>query len=132
MEHFESRFRHKDGTYRMLSWRSQPYGGLFYATARDVTEATAAADALREANERLEVRVAERTRELAGLNEALQRAYDDLRASQQQVMQQERLRALGQMASGVAHDINNAISPVTLYAIATIRMSMRFRIPRPA
>ena len=30
-------------------------------------------------------------------------------------MQQERLRALGQMASGIAHDINNAISPVTLY-----------------
>jgi CheY-like chemotaxis protein/anti-sigma regulatory factor (Ser/Thr protein kinase) len=31
------------------------------------------------------------------------------------VMQQERLRALGQMASGIAHDINNAISPVSLY-----------------
>ena len=30
-------------------------------------------------------------------------------------MQQERLRALGQMASGIAHDINNAISPITLY-----------------
>jgi len=30
-------------------------------------------------------------------------------------MQQERLRVLGQMASGVAHDINNAISPVALY-----------------
>jgi signal transduction histidine kinase len=30
-------------------------------------------------------------------------------------MQQERLRALGQMASGIAHDINNAISSVALY-----------------
>ncbi|MEO8621414.1 MAG: ATP-binding protein, partial [bacterium] len=30
-------------------------------------------------------------------------------------VQQERLRALGQMASGIAHDINNAISPVALY-----------------
>jgi CheY-like chemotaxis protein len=30
-------------------------------------------------------------------------------------MQQERLRVLGQMASGIAHDINNAISPVALY-----------------
>jgi len=30
-------------------------------------------------------------------------------------MQQERLRALGQMASGIAHDINNALSPVALY-----------------
>jgi len=46
---------------------------------------------------------------------ALQQAYDDLRQTQQTVMQQERLRALGQMASGIAHDINNAISPVAIY-----------------
>ncbi len=51
----------------------------------------------------------------AQLHGALQQAYDDLRQSQQTVMQQERLRALGQMASGIAHDINNAISPVALY-----------------
>ncbi len=51
---------------------------------------------------------------------ALQRAYDDLRQSQQVVMQQERLRALGQMASGIAHDINNAISPIALYADALL------------
>lgn len=51
----------------------------------------------------------------AQLYTALQQAYDDLRQSQQTVMQQERLRALGQMASGVAHDINNAISPIALY-----------------
>ena len=52
----------------------------------------------------------------AQLHSALQRAYDDLRQSQQVVMQQERLRALGQMASGIAHDINNARSPASLYA----------------
>jgi signal transduction histidine kinase/ActR/RegA family two-component response regulator len=51
----------------------------------------------------------------ASLYGALQQAYDDLRLSQHTVMQQERLRALGQMASGIAHDINNAISPVSLY-----------------
>jgi len=45
----------------------------------------------------------------------LQRTYDDLRQSQHAVLQQERLRALGQMASGIAHDINNAISPIALY-----------------
>jgi signal transduction histidine kinase/ActR/RegA family two-component response regulator/HAMP domain-containing protein len=49
------------------------------------------------------------------LHGALQQAYDDLRQTQHTVMQQERLRALGQMASGIAHDINNAISPVSLY-----------------
>ncbi len=46
---------------------------------------------------------------------ALQQAYDDLRQTQSAFMQQERLLALGQMASGIAHDINNAISPVALY-----------------
>jgi signal transduction histidine kinase/ActR/RegA family two-component response regulator/uncharacterized membrane protein affecting hemolysin expression len=51
----------------------------------------------------------------ARLHGALRQAYDDLRQSQHTVMQQERLRALGQMASGIAHDINNAISPISLY-----------------
>ncbi len=51
----------------------------------------------------------------AQLYEALQRAYDDLRQTQQAMMQQERLRALGQMASGIAHDVNNALAPVSLY-----------------
>lgn len=46
----------------------------------------------------------------------LQRAYDDLRQTQRTILQQERLRALGQMASGIAHDINNALSPAALYA----------------
>ena len=51
----------------------------------------------------------------AELNGALQRAYDDLRQMQGTLMQQERLRALAEMSSGVAHDINNAITPVGLY-----------------
>ncbi|HEY4443251.1 MAG TPA: response regulator [Steroidobacteraceae bacterium] len=56
----------------------------------------------------LEDRVLMRTRELELSNEALRQA-------QQALIQQERLRALGQMASGIAHDINNAISPIALY-----------------
>ena len=56
----------------------------------------------------------------AQLHQTLQRAYDDLRDTQQAVMQQERLRTLGQMASGIAHDINNAISPVVLYVDALL------------
>ena len=49
------------------------------------------------------------------LYQALQRAYEDLRQTQQAVMQQERLLSLGTMASGIAHDINNAISPIAIY-----------------
>lgn len=45
----------------------------------------------------------------------LQQAYEELRQTQRAVLEQERLRVLGQMASGIAHDINNAISPVALY-----------------
>ncbi len=56
----------------------------------------------------LEDRVLMRTRELELSNEALQQA-------QHALIEQERLRALGQMASGIAHDINNAISPIALY-----------------
>jgi len=52
----------------------------------------------------------------ARLYDSLQRAYEDLQQSQQSVLQQERLRALGQMASGIAHDINNALSPAAVYA----------------
>ena len=50
------------------------------------------------------------------LTEGVQKAYEELRRTQQVVVQQERLRALGQMASGVAHDINNALSPIVAYS----------------
>jgi signal transduction histidine kinase len=45
-------------------------------------------------------------------NRLLEEALAELKATQRQVLQQERLRALGQMASGIAHDFNNALSPV--------------------
>ena len=50
------------------------------------------------------------------LTEGVQKAYEELRRTQQVVVQQERLRALGQMASGVAHDVNNALSPIVAYS----------------
>jgi PAS domain S-box-containing protein len=80
VENYESRFRHKDGSYRMLSWRSKPQDGLLYATARDVTDAAAAAETLRSAKEQLELRVAERTRELAQANESLRTSERRFRA----------------------------------------------------
>jgi signal transduction histidine kinase/FixJ family two-component response regulator len=52
----------------------------------------------------------------ARIKDELQHAYDELRQTQHSVVQQERLRALGQMASGIAHDINNALSPVLAFS----------------
>lgn len=52
----------------------------------------------------------------ARLSEGIQNAYDELRRTQETVVQQERLRALGQMATGVAHDINNALTPICGYS----------------
>jgi PAS domain S-box-containing protein len=56
----------------------------------------------------------------AELYDALKRAYDDLRNTREALMQHERLRVLGQMASGIAHDINNALSPMKLYTQALL------------
>ncbi len=39
-------------------------------------------------------------------------AEEELRRTQSRIAQQERLRALGQMASGIAHDFNNALAPI--------------------
>ena len=65
LDGFVGRFRHKDGSWRTLSWRSMPRGNLMFATARDVSEDARAAEELREAKQQLESRVAERTRALA-------------------------------------------------------------------
>ena len=82
---------------------------------REISDREHAQSAVAQLNEELELRVAERTQQLETANQKLQRANEDLRQTQLAVLQQERLRALGQMASGVAHDINNALTPAFLY-----------------
>ncbi|MCG3147040.1 MAG: Sensor histidine kinase RcsC [Verrucomicrobiae bacterium] len=42
----------------------------------------------------------------------LDAALEKLQAAQKQLVEQERLHALGQMASGIAHDFNNALAPI--------------------
>ena len=50
---FESRFRHKDGSYRWLSWTGVPDQNHIYAVARDVTAEKAAAERLKVTEEAL-------------------------------------------------------------------------------
>jgi PAS domain S-box-containing protein len=54
-------------------------------------------------------------------NIRLEETLTELRETQKQVLQQERLRALGQLASGIAHDINNSLSPILGYADLLLR-----------
>lgn len=53
--------------------------------------------------------------ELRESNRRLEETLAELRATQQQIIQQERLRALGQLASGIAHDFNNTLVPIVGY-----------------
>jgi PAS domain S-box-containing protein len=65
---------------------------------RDVTERTRLQQQVQTEAERLERMVQERTRELLALQEATSR--------------DRRLAAVGQLAAGVMHDVNNALNPI--------------------
>ena len=60
-------------------------------------------------NQLLEQKVIERTGELAS-------ALEELTQTQARIVQQERLRAFGEMAGGVVHDFNNALMSVIGYS----------------
>lgn len=60
--------------------------------------------------------VTERQRDglaLQSKNLELAAAYDELKASQAKLLQQEKLASIGQLAAGVAHEINNPVGFVT-------------------
>ena len=54
------------------------------------------------------------------LYKKLQKSYDSLQRAQSSMKRQERLNAMGRIASGITHDINNTLAPITLYTEALI------------
>jgi len=72
--------------------------------------------ALIEQNLQLEDRVKERTEELLKQKNNLQVALSDLKASQLQLVQKEKMASLGEIASGIAHEIQNPLNFVNNFA----------------
>jgi two-component system NtrC family sensor kinase len=72
----------------------------------------------------LEQKVAERTRELAQANAELAREIVERKRAEAALIQSEKLASLGQLAAGMAHEINNPIAYVT-NNLAVLRRDMR-------
>ena len=57
--------------------------------------------------------------------EKLERSYAELRASHDVLAKTEKLRALGQMAAGVSHDLKNILNPLSLHLQVADRAIVR-------
>jgi len=64
---------------------------------------------LDELNKTLDQKVKERTNHLARTLNELQKTHEDLQNIQSQLLQSEKFSAIGQLAAGIAHEINNPI-----------------------
>jgi len=95
---------------------------LFKEVQRDAREVRAEIEAVRLEKEALRSKVITTKEECQNLynrmraTEETEKALSERRRTERAVAEQEHLKTFGQMAGNVAHDINNALSPITAYS----------------
>ena len=102
----------------MLSFALADRINVFKAEKEKSQEETVAAlqeneRIIREQNVVLEQKVEERTVELSEANHELNTTLEDLKQTQSQLVESEKMASLGQLTAGIAHEINNPINFVT-------------------
>ena len=96
-----------------LSELAMSFNTLVNTLAEEYENRSGAQDELRELNRSLENKVKERTQALSDKNAELENANKHLKETQQQLLQAEKMASVGQLAAGVAHEINNPIGFVS-------------------
>jgi signal transduction histidine kinase len=78
-------------------------------TAGMILQRVNAVKALRENEEHLEELVAQRTADLIAANKALQESLEKLEKTQDQLVQSEKMAALGRLVAGITHEISTPL-----------------------